>query len=105
MQALERAGPFGQGNPEPVFVFPAHRLTDVAPVGNGHLRLKLQAGDGARIEAMAFRTAQEPLGRALEAAKGQQVHLAGNLSLDRWGGRERVQLRVIDMAPAQAQRQ
>jgi single-stranded-DNA-specific exonuclease len=105
MQALERAGPFGQGNPEPVFAFPAHRLTDVAPVGNGHLRLKLQAGDGARIEAMAFRTTQEPLGRALEAAKRQQVHLAGNLSLDRWGGSERVQLRVIDMAPAQAQRQ
>jgi single-stranded-DNA-specific exonuclease len=102
MQALERAGPFGQGNPEPVFAFPAHRLIDVAPVGNGHIRLKVQAGDGAKIDGIAFRAAQEPLGRALEAARGQPVHLAGNLSLDRWGGRERVQLRVIDMAAATA---
>jgi len=100
LESLDRAGPFGQGNPEPVFVFPAHRLIDVAPVGNGHLRLRAQAGDGSKIDAIAFRVAQEPLGAALQAAKGQAVHLAGTLSLDRWGGRQRVQLRVIDMAAA-----
>jgi single-stranded-DNA-specific exonuclease len=97
-QSLERAGPFGQGNPEPVFVFPAHRLVDVAAVGNGHIRLRAEAGDGTKIDAIAFRVAEEPLGKALQAARGQAVHLAGTLSLDRWGGRERVQLRVIDMA-------
>jgi single-stranded-DNA-specific exonuclease len=95
---LERAGPFGQGNPEPVFVFPAHRIVDIAPVGTGHIRFKAQAGDGSKIDGIAFRAAQQPLGAALEAARGQQVHLAGNLSLDRWGGRQRVQLRLIDMA-------
>jgi single-stranded-DNA-specific exonuclease len=97
-EALERAGPFGQGNPEPVFVFPAHRIVDIAPVGTGHIRFKAQAGDGSKIDGIAFRAAQQPLGAALEAARGQQVHLAGNLSLDRWGGRQRVQLRLIDMA-------
>jgi len=95
---LEQAGPYGQGNPEPVFVLPAHRLIDVAPVGNGHLRLRVQAGDGAKIEGIAFRVAQEPLGKALEAARGTSVHLAGTLSLDRWGGREKLQLRVQDVA-------
>jgi single-stranded-DNA-specific exonuclease len=100
LDALERAGPFGQGNPEPVFVFPAHRLIEVAPVGNGHIRLRAQAGDGAKIDGIAFRVAQEPLGAALEAARGQSVHLAGTLSLDRWGGRQRVQLRVLDLALA-----
>ncbi|WP_020175889.1 single-stranded-DNA-specific exonuclease RecJ [Methyloferula stellata] len=99
-ETLERAGPYGQGNPEPVFVFPAHRLIDVAEVGNGHIRLRAQAGDGTKIDGIAFRTAREPLGMALEAARGQAVHLAGTLSLDRWGGRERVQLRVIDAALA-----
>jgi single-stranded-DNA-specific exonuclease len=97
---LERAGPFGAGNPEPVFVLPAHRLVDVAPVGTGHIRLRAQAGDGARIDGIAFRVADEPLGRALTALRGAPVHLAGSLTLDRWGGRERVQLRVLDVAPA-----
>jgi single-stranded-DNA-specific exonuclease len=100
LESLERAGPFGQGNHEPVFVFPAHRLIDVAMVGNGHIRLRAQAGDGTKIDGIAFRAAHEPLGAALEAARGQSVHLAGTLSLDRWGGRQRVQLRVLDVALA-----
>jgi len=98
LASLERAGPYGAGNPEPVFVLPAHRLVDVANVGNGHVRLRAQAGDGAKIDGIAFRAAAEPSGAALRAAHGTMVHLAGTLSLDRWGGRERVQLRLLDLA-------
>jgi single-stranded-DNA-specific exonuclease len=32
--------------------------------------------------------------------RGRAVHAAGTLSVDRWQGNERIQLRVIDMAPA-----
>jgi single-stranded-DNA-specific exonuclease len=95
---LERAGPFGSGSPEPVFAFPAHRIADVAPVGKGHVRLRVQAGNGASIDAICFRAADEPLGKALLAARGGKLHLAGTLAVDRWGGRERVQLRVLDAA-------
>ncbi len=98
--ALERAGPFGSGNAEPVFVLPAHRLVDIAEVGNGHVRLRAQAGDGARIDGVAFRAAGQPLERAMHAACGAAVHLAGTLALDRWGGSPRVQLRLLDFAPA-----
>jgi single-stranded-DNA-specific exonuclease len=100
MAALERAGPYGAGNAEPVFVLPAHRLVDVSEVGNGHLRIRAQAGDGAKIDGIAFRAAAEPLGRALNANRGAMVHLAGTLALDHWGGKERVQLRLLDLAAA-----
>src|SRR5690606_31395217 len=30
---IERAGPYGQGNPQPRFAFPAHRVKFVKPVG------------------------------------------------------------------------
>lgn len=100
MTSLERAGPFGAGNAEPVFAFAAHRLVDVADVGNGHIRLSAQAGDGSRIDGVAFRAASEPLGRALHASRGATVHLAGALALDHWGGRTRVRLRLLDLAPA-----
>ncbi len=96
---IERAGPFGQGSPEPVFVFPAHRLTDAVEIGSGgHVRVKLKGGDGASVGGVAFRCAQEPLGRALLAARGENVHLAATLSLNRWGGRETAELRVLDLA-------
>ena len=98
--AVERAGPFGSGNPEPVFVFPAHRIVDVIRVGVNHIKVRAQAGDGSRLEAIAFRAADQPLGQALEKAKGNPAHLAGTLAVDRWNGSERVQLRLIDMAPA-----
>ncbi len=97
---LERAGPFGSGSPEPVFALPAHRLIDVAAVGTGHVRLRVQAGDGATLDGIAFRSATEPLGRALLAGRGERFHLAGTLTLDRYGGRERVRLRLVDAAPA-----
>ncbi len=97
---IERAGPFGAGNPQPVFVLPAHALTHVAPVGEQHLRLHLQARDGARTEAMAFRAAGTALGDALRSSKGEAIHVAVALSIDRWGGRERVAARIVDAAAA-----
>jgi single-stranded-DNA-specific exonuclease len=100
LAGVARGGPYGAGNPEPVFALPAHRLVDVATVGNGHLRLRAEAGDGAKIDGIAFRAASTPVGDALFAARGTVVHLAGTLAADRYGGRERVQLRLLDLAPA-----
>ncbi len=104
IEMIERAGPFGSGNPEPVFVFPAHRLVDVAEVGTGHVRLRAKAGDGSMISGIAFRIAAEPLGQALLKARGEPIHLAGTLAIDRWGGGERVQLRLLDAAIPQLHR-
>ena len=98
VRMLEAAGPYGSGNPEPVFVLPDHRIAKVTPVGTNHLKVRAVAGDGAGIDVMAFRAAESPLGAALKAREGQMAHLAGTLSLDSWGGRERVQMRLLDMA-------
>lgn len=97
---LARGGPYGAGNPEPVFALPSHRLIDVATVGNGHVRLRAEAADGAKIDGIAFRASGEPLGQALYAARGAAVHLAGTLAGNRYGGREQVQLRLLDLAIA-----
>ena len=98
IEAVEAAGPFGSANPEPVFAFPNHRLIDVAEVGTGHLRLRARAGDGAILNGIAFRAVGEPLGKGLLANRNELVHLAGYLSIDRWGNGERVQLRLVDAA-------
>ncbi|GLK75199.1 single-stranded-DNA-specific exonuclease [Methylopila jiangsuensis] len=99
---LERAGPFGSGAPEPVLALAAHTLSSADVVGQGHLRLRLRAGDGASVSGVAFRAADSDLGRGLIASRGARVHVAGSLGVDRWGGQERVSLRVIDAAPAEA---
>jgi single-stranded-DNA-specific exonuclease len=95
---VEKAGPFGSGNPEPVFAFPEHRIVDVGEVGNGHVRVRAAAGDNQTINAIAFRAATRPLGQALLKSRGRRLHLAGCINIDRWGGQERVQLRIQDAA-------
>jgi single-stranded-DNA-specific exonuclease len=96
---IEQAGPFGAGSPEPVFAFPSHLLVDAIELAGGHLRIRLKSGDGAIIGGIAFRAAGQPLGEALMAAKGRVVHAAGILGIDRWGGAERADLRLIDIVP------
>ena len=98
LHAIEQAGPFGSAYPEPCFVLPAHRLTQVAELQGGHLRLSLRAGDGTTIKGMAFRAAGKPLGQALLDQRNQTVHVAGRLSIDRYGGGEKVQVQVTDIA-------
>jgi single-stranded-DNA-specific exonuclease len=99
---LAAAGPFGAGNPEPVIALPAHTLAHAEEVGQGpaHVRARLQSRDGATINAIAFRAAGQKLGTALMKSRGCSVHVAGTLSVDRWQGTERIQLRMIDVAPA-----
>jgi single-stranded-DNA-specific exonuclease len=97
---LAVAGPFGAGNPEPVMALPAHTIAYVEEVGQAHLRARLQSGDGSAINAIAFRAAGQKLGAALLKNRGRTVHVAGTLSVDRWQGRERIQLRMIDVASA-----
>ena len=101
---LERAGPYGQGNPQPRFVFPAHRVKFAKPVGASHIRCVLEAGDGSRLDAVAFRAAGQPLGELLMAsAGGLPVHVAGQLRRDTWGGRNRIELQIEDAADPRAQ--
>ncbi|MEZ5774429.1 MAG: single-stranded-DNA-specific exonuclease RecJ [Hyphomicrobiaceae bacterium] len=99
IERLEEAGPFGQGNPTPRFVFPAHRLRSLRVIGEAHLRCTVEAGDGSRLDAVAFRSVGTPLGEAMTAAAaGRPIHVAGHLRRDHWNGRERIELTVDDVA-------
>jgi single-stranded-DNA-specific exonuclease len=96
---IERAGPFGSGNPEPVIALPAHTVAYAEEVGQAHMRVRLKSGDGASVNAIAFRAAGQKLGTALLDSRGRQVHAAGSFAVDRYQGEERVQFRLTDIAP------
>ena len=99
LHAIEKAGPFGAGNPPPVFAFPAHRARFPQVVGKGgHVSFTLTSDDGARLKAIAFRAAGTALGDALMRETDQPMHFAGGLSIDHYQGREQVQFRLTDIA-------
>lgn len=97
---IETAGPFGAGAPAPRFAFPDVQILFAKQVGSGHLKITFGDGLGARIDAIAFGAMDGPLGVALAGHGGARFHLAGRLEINHWQGRQRVQLRLDDAAPA-----
>ncbi len=97
---LEAAGPYGSGHSQPIFAIPAHRLKDARTVGANHVKITLEALDGSRLDGIAFRAADAPLGQLLLNGRGRSVHVAGTLGAEQWQGQRRVQIRVLDAAIA-----
>jgi single-stranded-DNA-specific exonuclease len=100
IRQIERAGPFGSGNPEPAFALAAHRIVHARVVGADHVRARLRAGDGASLDAIAFRAMGSELGKALLHGAGQSFHVAARLSINVFRGREAVETRIVDLSPA-----
>lgn len=97
---LAQAGPFGMGNPEPRFVISGVRLAYVGAAGSNHLRCVLADDQNARLDAIAFRSLDTPMGQALRNHAGAPFHLAGRLKENTWRGRTTVQFLIDDAAPA-----
>jgi single-stranded-DNA-specific exonuclease len=100
LDELDRASPFGPGNPEPVFVIPDATVAYADVVGINHLKLRLAGTGGQMLDAIAFRIADTPLGQGLLKARGRRIHAAGKLRRDSYNNRERVQLYLEDAALA-----
>lgn len=101
IEQIDSAGPFGAGAPAPRFAFAEQRIHFCKRVGDSHLKVSFGETSGPRIDAIAFGAFDTPLGPALSQQNNGLFHLAGRLEINDWGGRQRVQLRLEDAAPAQ----
>ena len=102
-ELIEQAGPFGAGAPAPRYVFADMQIRFAKRVGESHLKISFGdggGGAGVKLDAIAFGAFDGPLGPALENHGGARFHLAGRLDINSWRGRQSVQLRLEDAAPA-----
>ena len=95
--AFRAMEPFGPGNPEPLFAVADVRVERVTPMRGGHLRCTLVGGGGAHIRAIAWRSADTPIGQRLLAGGGS-LNAVGKLKADDWNGRNTVELEIEDLA-------
>ncbi len=103
VSVLSRMEPFGAGNEEPRFVVPSVRLGRAEVVGAGHVRAFAYGRNGGRLKVIAFRAADDDLGRAMLGHRDRLMHLLGVLRADTWQGRNDVQFVVEDLAWADDQ--
>lgn len=100
-QALEAAGPYGQGWPAPRVALGPVRLVEARPVGaGGHVRVVGAGPDGGRVKAILFAGREPLVADALLAGVGRSCHLAGRVMRNEWQGRVSAELHLDDAAPA-----
>ena len=95
---IERLAPFGQGNPNPVFMTKGMKVSSCGKVGTkgAHIKLKLSRGS-TLLDAIGF-----GLGSlADEIHKGSFVDIAYNLSVNEWDGFVLPQAQIVDIRRAQ----
>lgn len=99
--ALDAAGPYGVGWPQPRVAAGESRLLQVGVVGNGHVRGLASGADGASFKWIAFRAAETPLGAALlSMPSDRRLWLAGTVHRDTWNGGNKAELHLEDAALA-----
>lgn len=98
-QLLRHFGPYGVGNPSPVFVTRNATMASLREVGEGHAKMDLTQ-DGARMQAIGFR--MMPRVRELDLLQ-KQVDIAFHLQIERYNGNEYLQAKLLDVRPAEVQ--
>lgn len=95
---LARLGPYGQGNAQPRFALANVTVKYAAIVGKDHVKCTLAGDDGSPVKAMAFRSANQPLGQLILKSRGQKIHVAGTLRKNVWNGRVSAEIFIDDAA-------
>ena len=99
---LDQMEPFGQSNPEPVFVLRGAVLDFATPMGhNGtHLRGSFRTSAGTRLDFVGFNLAGTPVGDFLldDANINTKIMVLGRLKENDYNGRRSVQLVLEDIA-------
>lgn len=94
--------PFGMGNEEPQLIVRDVHILKPDVVGQTHLRCLIRdANGGTSTKAIAFRSADAPLGQTLKqaASNGAPVHLMGCVKLNEWQGRVSAEFHIDDVMP------
>lgn len=83
---VEKIGPFGAGNPQPLFMMPNCTFQDFQIRKEKHISFRLRGEEGKTLEGMAFNV----VGTALESAfkKNSKAHVIGRLQADTWQGKK-----------------
>jgi len=92
---VRRFAPFGQGNPEPVFLLESVRVAEARPVGSDgkHLKLALSVPGGRALDAIGFSLADRIPG----LSSGDEIDILFQLDENEWNGSVNLQLKLVDM--------
>ncbi len=95
LDEMKEMEPFGEGNPEPVFLLPEVFVLDAGRMGaeGQHLRMLVRGEDGKTIKLVAFNAEKE----WLEIKAGGRVSVWVALTGNEWNGTRSVEGRILKL--------
>lgn len=100
MAAIESVGPYGAGNPQPVFAFSDLSVSYAQKTKGDHVRFTLTDRAGGSLSGICFRAGESGLAEPLLTAGSQRFHALGQLKSNVWQGRARIDFHLMDLAYA-----
>lgn len=98
-EKLAKFAPFGNGNPEPVFLTRKAKIKNIRTVGADGKHLKLAISH--ELLAISYNAIGFGFGEWGERLKiGDQIDLVYTLLTDAWNGEEKLQLKIKDLKPS-----
>ena len=93
---INKASPYGQGNPEPKFIVPNAEIEFCKVVGKGHLKLKISGNNYKNLDGIAFNAKGTPLGDLITNHTGSLIHFIGVIRKNDWQDIKGIQLQIFD---------
>ncbi len=100
ISSLEKAEPYGMGNPEPKFAVTG-KLAYAQVVGEKHVRITLTDITKRRVNGIVFSAMDSDLGPFLLNNLNEQVTVCGQLKRNVFNGYESAQIQVLDAVKGQ----
>jgi single-stranded-DNA-specific exonuclease len=97
VDAIEQLGPFGRGNPRPLFLWRDAHFMNLRFVGRNKSTAQLQIGNlQTSVGAVLFKQAD----RLGNPSSDRKFNVVLEPSISVWNGRSRVQARLVDFQPS-----
>ena len=91
IRQINELAPFGEGNPEPVFLSRSMKVVGSRVVGQDHLKLTVSK-EGRNFETIGFGMAER------QPFFGESLDLVFTPQINSWHGYDSIQLRIVDFA-------
>jgi len=104
MQEIEKISPYGEGNPEPVFLLEKMKIKEIKTVGNGekHLKLTLEKTSSETNKNFSFKAIGFNFGQWIDKLKlGSFIDIAFTLSNNEWNGNNNLEFKIMDLKAAE----
>lgn len=95
-EQIQLFSPFGENNPEPVFLLKNLKIKDIRAVGNNgkHLKMELQSSDALKnFKAIGFNFSAE-----IDKLKiGDNIDIVFEIIVNEWNGFRNLEIKIIDL--------